>query len=368
MGIVRFVTVSALLFLAAASAMSQVTDVELEYWRSVQRIDTPGAYRSYLDAYPKGAFAALAQLKVAPQATSLAPSKSAETPAVVAPTAGIAKPAGTLRSFSEPVNYSGEFTFNLGDRLNGPGVLTVGSMGAKKQIVVPSGEWVVLAAVDTKSTQPSAIFNSPRANVVALTTFVAAKFSGNRLLSLMRVTSTRQIAKSNTWVDLDDCDPKAGAASLQHKRSRSGLRDDCQSIQIENEPLGKPFAASEETKSSLDKLGATASGAALVSTFVFSDSRSGYLGVTRIDWPGAVLGAASDRASAWRAELLEGSPSHSAYLKGLSEWALSYRTLAADGFTRRFETSDLIANAPRRPSAELSAATDFDPAGLSARR
>lgn len=367
MDTVRLLTASALLLMAATTASAQVTDVELEYWRSVQRIDTPSAYRSYLDAYPKGAFAALAKMKVAPEAASLVPAKPAEVP-TAAPTALIAKTAGTLRSFSEPVANSGEFAFNLGDRLTGPGVLTVGSLGAKKQIVVPSGEWVVLAAVDTKSVQPSGVLNTPRANVVALTTFVAAKFSGNRLLSLMRVTSTRQIATSSTWTDLDDCDPKTAAAGLQHKRTRNGLRDDCQSIQVENDPLGKPFAASQEARSSLDKLGATASGAALVSSFVFSDSKSGYLSVTRSDWPGAVLGAAADRASAWRAEAIDASPAHAAYLKSLSEWALSYQTLAADGFKRRFETGDLVANTPRRPSAELLAATDFDPAGPGARK
>jgi hypothetical protein len=363
---VRLVSACAVLCLAAASATAQVSDVELEYWRSVQRIDTPSAYRAYLDAYPKGAFAALAKMKT--EAASPLPAKPAEPPTATATAPATANPAGSLRSFSQPADSSGEFSFNLGDRLNGPGVLTVGSLGAKKQIVLPGGEWMVLAVVDSKSVQSSGVLNNPRANVVALTTLVAAKFSGNRLMSMMRVTSTRQIAKVGTWADLDDCDPKAGTAALQYKRSRDGLRDECQSIQVESEPLAKPFAASEETKTSLDKLGARVSGAALVSSFVLSDSRSGYLGVTRIDWPGTVLGAAADRASAWRTEAIEASPSHAAYLKALSEWALSYRTLAADGFTRRFETSDLVANTPRRPSAELSAATDFDPAGLSARK
>ncbi len=369
---VRLLSASVLLCVAAASASAQVSDVELEYWRSVQRIDTPSAYRAYLDAYPKGAFAALAKMKT--EAASATPAKPAEVPAAATPTPttapttapAVAKPAGSLRSFSQPLENSGEFSFNLGDRLNGPGVLTVGSLGAKKQIVLPGGEWVVLAAVDTKSVQSSGVLNNPRANVVALTTLVAAKFSGNRLMSLMRVTSTRLIAKAATWTDLDDCDPRAGTVSLQHKRSRDGLRDECQSIQVDGDPLAKPFAASEESKTSLDKLGASVSGAALVSSFVVSDSRSGYLGVARIDWPGAVLGATAERASAWRPEAIETNPAHAAYLKGLSAWAQSYRTLTLDGFTRRFEASDLVANAPRRPSAELSAAADFDPTGLGA--
>jgi hypothetical protein len=360
----RFLSASALLFMAATSAMAQGSDVELEYWRSVQRIDTAAAYRSYLDTYPKGAFAPLAKMKVAPDAAGLTTPKPVE--AIAAATT--AKPAGTLRSFSQSVEDSGEFSFNLGDRLNGPGVLTVGSLGAKKQIVLPEGEWLALAAADTKSVQPGSIFNAPRANVVALTTFVAAKFAGNRLLSLMRFTSTRQIAKAGSWVGLDDCDPKAGSASLQHKRTQEGLRDECQSLHVESDPLAKPFAASEETRASLDKLGATVSGAALVSSFVFSDTRAGYMSVTRIDWPGAALGAEADRASAWRAEAIETSPAQTAYLKALRGWALSYRTLALDGFTRRFNTSDLVANTPRRPSAELASAADFDPAAVSLKK
>lgn len=362
---VRLLSACALLCVAAASATAQVSDVELEYWRSVQRIDTPGAYRAYLDAYPKGAFSALAKMKT--EAAGPLPAKPAESAAANPSTPAAAKPAGSLRNFSQPVDNSGEFSFNLGDRLNGPGILTVGGLGAKKQIVLPGGEWVVLAAVDTKSVQPSGVFNNPRANVVALTTLVVAKFSGNRPMTLMRVTSTRQIAKAGAWTDLDDCDPKAGTQALQHKRSRDGLREECQSIQVENEPLAKPFAASEETRASLDKLGASVSGAALVSSLVITDSRSGYLSVTRIDWPGTVLGAAADRASLWRPEAVESSSAHVAYLKGLSAWVQSYRTLAADGFTRRFEASDLVANSPRRPIAELSAAADFDPAGLGAK-
>jgi hypothetical protein len=359
MGKVRLVTASAL-FVMATSALAQAGDVELEYWRSVQRMDSVAAYRSYLDTYPKGVFAPLARMKLAPEAASpTAPKPTDATPA---------KPSGALRSFSQPIDNSGEFSFSLGDRLNGPGVLTVGSLGAKKQIVLPEGEWLVLAAADTKSVQPGSIFNAPRANVVALTTFVAAKFAGTRLLSLMRVTSTRQVAKAGNWVGLDDCDPKGGAVSLQHKRSREGLRDECQSIHVESEPLAKPFAASEETRASLDKLGATVSGTALVSSFVFSDTRSGYQSVTRLDWPGAVLGAAADRVSAWRSEAVESSPAQAAYFKGLREWALSYRTLALDGFTRRFDAADLVANTARRPSAELAAAADFDPAALNPKK
>jgi hypothetical protein len=363
MGKVRLVTASALLFMAT-SALAQAGDVELEYWRSVQRMDSVAAYRSYLDAYPKGVFAPLAKMKLAPEAAG--PTTPKPTGASAA--SATAKPSGVLRSFSQPIDNSGEFNFNLGDRLNGPGVLTVGSLGAKKQIVLPEGEWLVLAATDTKSVQPTSIFNAPRANVVALTTLVAAKFSGNRLLSLLRFTSTRQVANAGSWIGLDDCDPKSGSASLQHKRSRDGLRDACQSLQVESDPLARPFIAAEETRASLDKLGATVSGAALVSSFVFSDSRSGYLGVTRIDWPGAVLGAVVERPSAWRAEAIEASPSQAAYLKNLSEWAISYRSLVLDGFTRRFETGDLVANTPRRSSAELAAAVDFDPAAATARK
>lgn len=365
----RQTTAAALLFLAAAGAPAQVNDVDLEYWRSVQRIDTPAAYRAYLDAFPKGAFAALAKMKLVPDASGAAPARPAEAPAA-APLAGAPASAGigALRNFSEPVADSGAFTFNLGDRLNGPGILTLGSLGAKKQLVLPEGTWVVLAAVDTKSVQATSIFNAPRANVVALTTLVAAKFAGNRLLTLLRFTGTRQIASAGSWIGLDDCDPKAGSATLQHKRSRDGLRDACHSLQVESDPLAQPFIGAEQTRSSLDKLGATFSGAALVSSFVYSESRSGYLGVTRIDWPGALLGSAAERPSAWRPEAIEASASQTAYLKSLGDWNLTYRGLVLDGFTRRFESADLVANAPRRNSAELVPAVDFEPAAPLARK
>lgn len=343
---------------SADLAKAAASEAELEYWRSVQRIDTPAAYRSYLDSFPNGLFANLARLKLALPAAPAAPAKAPEVP--VSQAAGSA----SLRSFSEPLVDSGAVAFNLGDRLNGPGLMMVGSVGAKKQLLLPPGEWVLLAATDSKSVQGTIPY--AREYPIGLTTLVFGRFAGTRVSSLLRYTSNRQVAYVSAWTDLEACDRSAGGAGIAYAKLRNGLRDECSALRVEDDAADKLLATSPETKASLARLGASVRGAGLVSTLTFGDSRLGYLGITRIDWPGTALGPAADRASAWRVPAIESAAAHQRYLKRLGDWAQAYRTLATEGFKRSFETSDLVANVPARPSPELSGLADFDAAAPAA--
>lgn len=359
MSLTRFALTLSALALAAAGAVAQPaqpaqpapSEAELEYWRSVQRIDTADAYRSYLASFPSGLFSGLARLKLAAPATP-ASAKASEPPALQA-----AASSGSLRSFSEPLANSSAVSLNLGDRLNGPGLVTVGAVGARKQIVLPPGEWVLLAAADRKSVQATIPYS--REYPIGITTLTFGRFASDRLAALIRVTSSRQIANVNSWTDFEGCDRSMGSAGLAHARTRVGLRDECSALRVENDPSERLFAASEELKASLGRLGARMSGAAVVSSLSFGDSRLGYLGISRLDWPGTALGAAADRATAWRAPGIEGFPAHQNYLTHLDAAWQGYRKLATDGFQRAFESPDLVPNVPARPNAELSGLADF---------
>lgn len=349
--------------LAANEASSES---EVEFWRSAQRIDTPAAYRAYLDAFPNGVFASLARMKAAGSAGATAPATSAAPAPAGVPNA--ARPAANLRYFSEALADSGAIELRLGDRLIGPGWLTVGSIGAKKQLIIPAGEWVLLAASDTKSTQPPMIAVAPRPVRVGMTTVVFGKFSGDQLATLLRVTTNIQVAKVGAWSDLEGCDPPAGAIVLEHARTPGTFRDECKALRVEDSPLQAEFTTAEEAKRNLGRLGARVGGAGLVTSLSFAEQKRGYLGITRIDWPATVLGASADKASAWRGAALEGSAERQAYLKRLGEWARAYRELASQGYQQAFDGTDLVPNAPSRAIAELAPIGGFDPSGLAAAR
>jgi len=344
---------------AKAATREAPGEAELEYWRSAQRIDTVAAYRAYLDSFPSGFFAGLARLKLATPPAA-APAKATDAPM---PQAAVSN--ATLRNFSEPLANSSAVSLNLGDRLNGPGLVTVGGVGTRKQIVLPPGEWILLAATDRKSVQ----LTSPNARdaAIGITTLVFGRFTGERLASLIRVTSNRQVANVAFWTDLEACDRSQGPSGLAHAKTRDGLRDECNALRVEANPVGGIFSGSDEFKASLARLGATVSGTGLVSTLTLGDSRFGYLGVTRIDWPGTALGAAADRVASWRAPGVDKYAAHQSYLKRLGEWSQAYRKLAADGFRRSFDSPDLVANVPARPNAELAGLADFDASAALAR-
>src|SRR5882672_318429 len=64
---------------AQSPAQGAANPIEIEFWRSTDRMATAEAYRAYLDAYPSGSFVVLARLalsRVAPNA-AVAPAAAA---------------------------------------------------------------------------------------------------------------------------------------------------------------------------------------------------------------------------------------------------------------------------------------------------
>jgi hypothetical protein len=241
---------------------------------------------------------------------------------------------GDLRDFSEP-SGSGVIGYNLGDRFHGPGVLTVGWMGSKKQVVLPAGEWIALAAVDERTP-----------NGLELTTLVFGRFDGARLRTLLSTTSNRRAAAGARWTDHETCaqpDPQL----LQHAATpASAMRGECLRVRALPGHALQGSAGAEQAAQTAQRLGGRVpTGPALSTELHFAEPRHGWLGLRRIDWLPAAPTAAQTQA--------------------LAAWIERYRIAASAGFRRELDAEDLSpGDAPRPGRGPLEKLADIDLAAL----
>lgn len=317
----------AITVLCAASAFAQAPgEYEMELWRSAARLDTPAAYEAYLKAFPAGAFADMARAGLARTAAAPAGTGAAAPAApAAAPAAG---PVSALAPFAGLVN-SGSTDLALGARLVGPGVIMVGNVGNRRQLVLPAGEWVLLAAEDHATTD-----RVP----VSMATLAFGQFQGTQLRSLLVATFNRRSVTPQTgspgnalaggllptWGQAQRCEAAAPAHGLPETTTSRWLRrcallrsaGDWRAAFPEAAPLAEPVGAS------LAALKGTLPPAfAHLSEVHMSDVRYGYAGLTRLDT--AEVGSAADRAA----------------------WLRRYAALAERGYTRDFSSNDLVPGA-----------------------
>jgi hypothetical protein len=236
---------------------------------------------------------------------------------------------GRLHYFSVEPQLSGSTAFNLGDRFVGPGVVTVGWLGSKKQIVLPAGEWVALAMVDHPS----------REGAAQMGTVAFGQFQGQRLATLLEVTFNRRATRVRSWPEMDACLGNSGSQWLHHwATSASAVTTECEAVSMAADAPGTSelAAVASERRESLERLGAAApSGPASVARIFLTRDNVGYLGVTRIDW----------------------NTSEQEARERLVPWLERYRALVETGFRRGFDRSDLQ---PTTGDAPAAAASRFD--------
>jgi hypothetical protein len=333
----------------AGKARAEPSAAEVEFWRSTERLNAPAAYKAYLAAFPKGTFSSLARIAlVGLDGNTPSTSGTQATPAL-----------GSLKPFSSPAENSAVLDLDLGTRLVGPGPLTVGWGDSKKQILLPSGEWILLSAVDSKSSQAPANASTNRPNRVDMTTLAFGKFDGARLVSLMRFTVSSKKATAIAWPDVNGCD-EGGAARLHHARTGS-WHDRCISLRVASDPLKDSSAVRDEVRKSLAKLGAKVEGVGLVSVLTFAERQLGYLGVIRVDWPGYLPAFASDKENAWRGEKFAEDLERTAYVKSLLAWSHGYAELAQKGLAREISQPDLTSEGNPTETLTTTVMDDFDP-------
>jgi hypothetical protein len=337
---------------------------EVEFWRSTERLGTPDAYAAYLADYPSGHYAALARLALsAAGGKSPAPSvpavpavpfvsSASSVPSVPSAGAHATTPAApepaqpALRHFSA-APASSAIAFRVGDRFSGPGIVTVGRLGSRKQLALPPGEWVVLAALD---------HDHPVSG--QFTTVRFGKFQGRRLQSMLGFTVNRSATSTSRWTDIEQC-AGASAGTLVHKASLpSAMRSECVAVHAVGGIRLADRRAGAEALASLERLGASFDGPALTSVWYFAQRQHGYMRASRIDWLHATYGSDSGPAASWQPGALAASPEREAHAQALLRWVEGYRLLAASGFTRALDLEDLQPGRAADPEDRLSLLVD----------
>lgn len=313
--------------LLAGAALAQAPgDYEMELWRAAARLDTTAAYDAYLAAFPNGAFAAMARAALAKH-----------TPPAAAVTSGPASTAApllpdTLPALAGEVS-SGATGLAVGARLQGPGVLTVGSLGARRQLLLPPGPWTLLAAVDHRA---------PGTVQVGMATLAFGQFSGRQLRSLLLASFNRRsitIPGGSTqtqqalgllprWPSAERCEARSGQ---EHWLDVGGSRTlhHCAAVRPAGdwrEALAGPPVL-DALQQSLQALGVALPAFATRSELHFTDLHYGLFGLLRLD--SAEAGAAAERSAAWQ----------------------RYLPVATLGQGRDIELEDLQPGQPAQPAA-----------------
>ncbi len=323
-----------------AGAQQQPTPFELETWRAATAINTPAAYNAYLAQFPSGAFAAMAKAALDKLGIA-APAAPAAPAATAAQTASAA-----LRDMPGEIETSAT-ALALGDRLNGPGVITVGGLGSRRQLLLPRGEWLLLAGYDHASSD-----RTP----VSMATLVFGQFEGTQLRSLLvssfnrrSVAQTSGSPSSNlggslpAWPAVARCEAAPQTllrevSSTRHTKVCAAARP----LLPADDSLAAWPAVRERLVPVLQTIGGQMIGFNLRSEVQMSDVRHNYLGYVRLDCVGAAAATSPCPAAA------AGSPTLAARV----QWLKAYAPLALDGLGRHIDSDDLKPGKPmRRDSA-----------------
>ena len=339
---------------AAASSTTDKASVEVDFWKSVERMDTADAYAAYLEAYPNGRFALLARVamkrtaggaqpvpaSVAPVSPPVATSVPAAAPVLAATSAQPPTAGGKLNAWSDPA--SGAITLDAGHRIRGPGVITVGRLGARKQLPIPDGEWVVVAATDHDSdTQPRYATNGSGAVVgqgaVKLTSLTLAQFEGAMARSLLVVTFNRitNDMPRFVWKGVEQC--VASEEQFEYRHTEGGGRQLRLCVQVRHEATGIPavFAPEhrKEFNQNLSKLGGRLGSFNTETDLYLVDRYNAYIRITRFDCTEAQQGRPACAMPGTQATGIAAQVA----------WAKAYAPSAQAGFDRDLAMPELKA-------------------------
>jgi uncharacterized caspase-like protein len=370
----------------APQPRSEAFEAELAFWDSIKNSRSKADYEAYLQQYPQGHFAALARARIArpesrdpaqqiaaapstdvakpdakPNRVAPAPARPQEnapatvpsTTAALPPAAAPVKPGPALKYFSEPARNSSAVGFKLGDQFTGPGILTLGWLGAKKQVVLPAGEWVVLSAFDRDTN------HTPPVNLVHV---VFGRFAGERLAAIISVIANRTGSNITSWTDLDECERADPGGRLHEWKLPPSWQRQCMTIVFASSTLPAGNGpVPKEIRASLERMGASARGTGIVTTMLFSEKANGFMRIDRTDWPIVALGTDAANAHTWKTESQSAATPRGAYLRALIDWATNYRKLALEGFRRQHPGADLAPGVATPANSVLVAVDEFEP-------
>ncbi len=313
--------------LAQASApSSDPAAVEAGFWTLTQRLGTADAYRTYLAAYPNGAFAKLATAAL--QTGGTASSKPTSAPSTL-----------DFRAIAADAD-SGAIEMRHGDVFTGPGPVSVGWRGSTKQLLIPTGPWVLLASRD---------FYSGHAQRIQLSSVALGQFEGSSLRSLLAVTfNSRAGHNTATWVEAQRCEVPEGNPSFAWTATGSKFKQCVQARVVRHaEPAqfwkGEMFEAVHRNLSLLNAVPQDKQ--ALRSNLYITDTRKAdMMTISRFDF-GAPLSSPAVDSSAGALDL---------QLSSREAWMKAYAESAVKGFFWEIEVPELLANKPTAAAAVLA--------------
>ncbi|MCU0953002.1 MAG: hypothetical protein MUC68_18805 [Burkholderiaceae bacterium] len=221
----------------------------------------------------------------------------------------------TLERLLRRSTDTGAVTLRVGEVYFGPGQMTVGWLGAKTQIVLPRGGWVVLSATDHDSDHRPAI---------RMTTLYFGRFERGQIKALLRYTfnsRTPAEPREQRWTAVDDCLGQARPDTDIWPGRRASSRQ-CNAIDPAD---AAPITAAPQyaaLKASLDAIEmALPESVAARARFSHTDLRSNFLQIERVEF-----GVAVNRPARWR------------------DWSREYASLALQGFDRQLALDELEPN------------------------
>jgi hypothetical protein len=331
---------------APANPASDKAQFEMDFWRSTERVDTPEAYAAYLEAFPNGRFASLARAAIKKVQVVVPVNK--ESGMAIAPQSIQTKPAlpaenrlerkSQLAAYSEEIN-TGSVELRAGDRLNGPVKLVVGGMGAKKQVLVPRGEWVVLAGADYNMMIPANV--QTRELPVRFSTIFLAQFDSDKAVSALFITYNRTVTPSVlvSWPDAAKCEGNENSALFLGKEGDFTLRR-CHMVQVVSDPNLRRSSASafwNDADASLRGLRGVLGQFNLESSLFITSSRD-YLRVSRFDCTQRASDGGCQSLSDFTRSVALKSPN----VETRIAWLKAYLPFAVTGFKRDLDDEDSL--------------------------
>jgi len=323
---------------AVAQTSSSPSLIEREFWSSTHQIGTVAAYQAYLNKFPKGFFVPLASAainKADNAVSSTSPSNLRPSNDREASDSNSGRAHFNASKIVGPTKSSA-ITQQVGDVFHGPGPITVGWLGAKKQIVVPRGEWVLLAAEDSLSTHTHSM---------SLTSLVLAKLEDNTVRSFLLARFNSKGGNSkNSWSDASACEsPPPSALFAWHEQEfwvtqcvKAALLTQAKTAKILSGSIWKDALQSLATGD-----GALPNSPALLTEMFYTGDSSNYLKVSHIDF-GVSLEESTLAPSASSIDL---SPA------GREKWAKAYSAVAALGYRKKLSEDELYAGDPARTTS-----------------
>jgi hypothetical protein len=315
---------------------------ELDFWKSAERIDTAEAYTAYLEMFPNGRFSALARAALSKISREQAKPSIDPQPTLKNPAPAVAlkpTPSSGLAAYSEDIN-TGSIDLKAGDRLNGPVTYTVGGIGVKKQLLIPSGEWIVLAATDHELYVP--FIGTTGGNRIKNASVALARFVGTRAASLLVFEYNRSAVSIvvNNWPDAVKCE-RSDATSIFMLKEGNFTLQRCSAVNSVSDNHLRESAAPAMWKDvdvSLRGLGGSL-GQFNIESSVFVYNQRSYLRVSRFDCTQASAGGADCESLAdlpRRAALKEPN------VDKRIAWVKAYLPFAVAGFKRELDEEDSL--------------------------